>query len=72
MSEPEIRNRVLPPCGHCRGRLVNHGATTRGDGEMFDYLVCLDCGAEYEWHAAWCRCGCGGGLYIDTQPFGDV
>lgn len=50
----------MPECPECGGKLDNHGAESRGDGDIYDTLSCPECGPVYEWHATYCRCqACG-------------
>jgi hypothetical protein len=60
----------LPRCPNCGGKLDNHGAASRGDGDIFDELWCSNretqCGPVYEWHATYCECGCGGGKLVNV------
>ena len=64
-TKPKAR-RVLPECPNCGSQLSNHGAASRGDGDIYDELHCRECGPVYEWHADYCECGCGGGRLVNV------
>lgn len=62
-SKPKAR-RLAPECPNCGGPCSNHGAESRGDGDIYDVWWCRgegQCGPVLHIHADYCKCGCGGG-----------
>ena len=44
-------------CPDCGTTIVNHGAESQGDGDIYDVWYCIDCHcAKYHSHAKYCEC----------------
>lgn len=51
------RTEVQMHCPDCHTMLQNHGAESRGDGDMYDVWYCNDCHCvKYHAHAKYCQC----------------
>ena len=61
-------------CPECERPCSNHGAESRGDGDMYDVWACDRCHRRcYEVHAGYCECidcqgGCGRVHRCDDEP----